>query len=114
MRGAAPSVTALTIRSSGTSTQAMPERPPLSSNVSTSFALAVLALVKLVLVFATRLRLRCKVSSSARSFAAVIFPVSRVGSPAPAGDYGRCDNRLPSFIVGGTFTSAVSLQALLR
>jgi hypothetical protein len=32
MRGAAPSVTALTIRSSGTSTQAMPERPPLSSN----------------------------------------------------------------------------------
>jgi hypothetical protein len=33
MRGAAPSVTALTIRSSGTSTQAMPERPPLSSNV---------------------------------------------------------------------------------
>jgi hypothetical protein len=34
MRGAAPSVTALTIRSSGTSTQAMPERPPLSSNVS--------------------------------------------------------------------------------
>jgi hypothetical protein len=47
MRGAAPSVTALTIRSSGTSTQAMPERPPLSSNVSTSGAFTSLALNRL-------------------------------------------------------------------
>jgi hypothetical protein len=46
MRGAAPSVTALTIRSSGTSTQAMPERPPLSSNVSTSGVFNASALVK--------------------------------------------------------------------
>jgi hypothetical protein len=49
MRGAAPSVTALTIRSSGTPTQAMPARPPLSSNVSTSGVFTSLALVKLVL-----------------------------------------------------------------
>ena len=34
--------------------------------------------------------------------------------PAPASDYGRCDSRLPSFIVGGTFSGAVSLQALPR
>jgi hypothetical protein len=47
MRGAAPSVTALTIRSSGTSTQAMPARPPLSSNVSTSGAFTSLALNRL-------------------------------------------------------------------
>jgi hypothetical protein len=47
MRGAAPSVTALTIRSSGTSTQAMPERPPLSSNVSTSGAFTSPVLIRL-------------------------------------------------------------------
>jgi hypothetical protein len=34
--------------------------------------------------------------------------------PAQAGDYGRCDNRLPSFIVGGTFAGAVPFQALPR
>jgi hypothetical protein len=48
MRGAAPSVTALTIRSSGTSTQAMPERPPLSSNVSPSGVFTASALVGVI------------------------------------------------------------------
>jgi hypothetical protein len=68
MRGAAPSVTALTIRSSGTSTQAMPERPPLSSNVSTSSVFNASALVKLIFVLAARLRLRSKVLSSCPLF----------------------------------------------
>ena len=36
------------------------------------------------------------------------------GRPAQASDYGRCDSRLPSFIVGGTFSGAVSFQALPR
>jgi hypothetical protein len=53
MRGAAPSVTALTIRSSGTSTQAMPERPPLSSNVRASSALLAVAAVNFLFELAT-------------------------------------------------------------
>ena len=77
----------------------------------------------------------------ARSFPAVIFTVSQVGNPvsclrypalrqrgraqeisdsaasvlfALAGDYQRCDNRVPSFIVGGTFAGAVAFQSLPR
>jgi hypothetical protein len=46
MRGVVPIVTALTIRSSGTSTQAAPARPPLSSNVRAYAGLLVVVLNK--------------------------------------------------------------------
>jgi hypothetical protein len=47
MRGVAPSVTALTTRSSGTQCQATPAPAPLSSNVSTSGAFTSPVLIRL-------------------------------------------------------------------